>query len=292
MKFFLRTAFGDSDTFFSSHDLLLAFQGSCQGNKGAPAFWLVVSIFLVLMLHRLGHRAQIRLAMSLFLFAAAGFLFVDDTDLISIASDRDDSPAQVIARMQAAVNAWDGGLHATGGVLNPDKCSWCVVAFCWDNGQWYYTTQATLPGHLTIPVPNGAPVNITRHDPADAIKVVGVTQALDGNMTAQLRALQTKAITWGEQIRDGWVPRNLARKALDSMIWPSLRYPLPACNFTEAQGESITALLYRHILPTLGACRNYPLVYRYAPASLNGFAFPHPYVEQDRYRHSVPSSTL
>jgi hypothetical protein len=51
MKFYLRTAYGDSDNFFSSLDLLLAFQGSVQGNKGAPALWLIVSVFLVLLLH-------------------------------------------------------------------------------------------------------------------------------------------------------------------------------------------------------------------------------------------------
>lgn len=50
---------------------------------------------------------------------------------------------------------------------------------------------------------------------------------------------------------------------------------------TESQGSQITNLLYRQILPTLGACRNYPLVYRYAPASFNGFALPHPYFEQE-----------
>jgi hypothetical protein len=63
--------------------------------------------------------------------------------------------------------------------------------------------------------------------------MVGAMQALDGNMTAQLETLQKKADQWGEQIRDGWIPRNLARKALDMMIWPSLRYPLPASNLTE-----------------------------------------------------------
>lgn len=57
MKFFLRTAFGDSDEFFSSLEDILTFQGSCQGNKGSPAFWLAVSVFLVLMLHHLGHLA-------------------------------------------------------------------------------------------------------------------------------------------------------------------------------------------------------------------------------------------
>jgi hypothetical protein len=105
-------------------------------------------------------------------------------------------------------------------------------------------------------------------------------QALDRNMTAQLETLQKAADQWGEQIRDGWIPRNLARKALNMMIWPSQRYPLPSSNLTEQQGEQIYKVFYRNILPSLGACHNYPMVFRHAPAALNGLALPHPYVEQ------------
>jgi hypothetical protein len=85
MKYFLCTAFGNSETFFSSLALERAFQGSCQGNKGSPAFWLAVRAFLVLMLHRLGHVARIQSAMSGSTFTATGFLFVDDTDLFVVA---------------------------------------------------------------------------------------------------------------------------------------------------------------------------------------------------------------
>jgi len=281
MKYYLRTAFGDSDNFFSSIAELVHYQGGCQGNKGAPAMWLVVSIFLVLMLHWLGHVARIRAAMSLALFVFAGFLFVDDTDLITVAVDKDESPAQVTTRMQAAVDAWHGGLHTTGGALKAAKSSWGLIAFYWNDGQWHYATKATFPGELSIPNSDGTRTIITRHEPSDAIKVVGVLQALDGNMTAQTESLRERADMWGAQIRDGWIPRNLARKALDTMIWPSLRYPLPACNLSESQGDLIHKLLYRQILPSLGACRNFPLIYRHAPASLQGLALPHAYVEQE-----------
>ena len=64
------------------------------------------------------------------------------------------------------------------------------------------------------------------------------------------------------------------------MIWPSLRYPLPACTLSYNEGEQVHTGLYHQILPSLGACRNFPLVYRYAPASLQGLALPHTYVEQ------------
>jgi hypothetical protein len=95
MKFYLRTAFGDSDHFFSSLDTVLAFQGSCQGNKGSPAFWLAVSAFLVLLLHWLGHVARIVSALSRSIFEAVGFLFVDDTNLMTVARSPSETPAQV-----------------------------------------------------------------------------------------------------------------------------------------------------------------------------------------------------
>jgi hypothetical protein len=120
--------------------------------------------------------------------------------------------------MQAMVEAWHGGLHASRGALKPKKCSWCLVSFFWDHGQWFNTSPASQPGILTIPVPNEDPVIVTRHDVSDAIKVVGVTQALDGNMDAQVTVLQTKAKLWGEQISEGWVPRHLPRKVIGSMI--------------------------------------------------------------------------
>jgi hypothetical protein len=69
------------------------------------------------MLHRLGHVARITSAISQSVFIAAGFLFIDDMDLISVAKDKLESPEQVTNRMQAAVEAWHGGLRAFGGCI-------------------------------------------------------------------------------------------------------------------------------------------------------------------------------
>jgi roadblock/LC7 domain-containing protein len=40
----------------------------------------------------------------------AGFLFVDDTDLIALAASQDEQAAQVVAHIQEAVRTWHGGL--------------------------------------------------------------------------------------------------------------------------------------------------------------------------------------
>jgi hypothetical protein len=128
MKYFLRTTFGDLEAFFNSLDNGLAFQGSCQGNKGSPAFWLAVSAFLVYMLNRLGHVARIILAMSRLVLEVVGFLFVDDTDLMTVARTKSESPTQVMSRIQATINAWwHGCLCASGDALKHDKCPWCLV---------------------------------------------------------------------------------------------------------------------------------------------------------------------
>jgi hypothetical protein len=109
MKYFLRTAFGDSATYFGGIRAI-PFQGGCQGNKGAPAMWLVVSSRLVRLMHTRGLVNSIRAAMSAAGVVFAGFLFVDDTDLIALAASQDEHAAQVVARIQEAVRTWHGGL--------------------------------------------------------------------------------------------------------------------------------------------------------------------------------------
>jgi hypothetical protein len=64
------------------------------------------------------------------------------------------------------------------------------------------------------------------------------------------------------------------------MIWPSLCYPLPACTFTDSQGTKITRQLYKSLLPAMGTCQNFPLVYRHTPTSLQCLALPDPYIEK------------
>jgi hypothetical protein len=72
MHFYLRTAFGDSLTFYRG------VGGICQGNGGGPAMWLSVSIVLVENMRRQGYISIfVRVVMGLKV-CFIGFLFVDD----------------------------------------------------------------------------------------------------------------------------------------------------------------------------------------------------------------------
>jgi hypothetical protein len=84
--------------------------------------------------------------------ALAGFLFVDDTDLIAFPDSTDKTLEIMLERMQHAVSAWHGGLRATGGALKPEKCSWSLVAFVWSNSKWRYAMVEDQLGEILVPV--------------------------------------------------------------------------------------------------------------------------------------------
>ena len=47
----------------------------------------------------------------------AGFLFVDDTDLITFSDSEAESSAMIMEHMQHTILAWQGSLQAMGGML-------------------------------------------------------------------------------------------------------------------------------------------------------------------------------
>jgi hypothetical protein len=59
----------------------------------------------------------------------AGYAFVDDTDLIQTAHDNIVTGSEVTQELQRAIDMWEGGLHATGGAIVPEKSHWYLVEF-------------------------------------------------------------------------------------------------------------------------------------------------------------------
>ena len=81
MKYFLRTAYGDSTT-CSGSSIKLKFQGLCQGNGAAPAGWTVITITMIRAHKKKGYGAKFVCPLTLRKKDVAAILFVDDTDLL------------------------------------------------------------------------------------------------------------------------------------------------------------------------------------------------------------------
>jgi hypothetical protein len=67
----------------------------------------------------------------------AGFGFVDDTDL-AISNEKCNYAKEAARELQKAVAAWEGGLRATGGALEPTKSLWYPIEFKWKAGEPFY----------------------------------------------------------------------------------------------------------------------------------------------------------
>jgi len=110
MNFFLRRVNGDSKIFAGS-SIEIKMQRLGQGNGASPAGWCVISAK--------GHGAHFIAPMSLVRRSLLAILYVDNTDLLHINMDTEQSIVEVHAAIQRAIENWGRLLIATGGTLKP-----------------------------------------------------------------------------------------------------------------------------------------------------------------------------
>ena len=83
MKFFQRTGFGESKTFFGGPLYFPYMMGLGQGNRAAPPSWIQLSAVLFNVYTQLNLGALIQDPITAKLIHSMGALFVDDTDLFT-----------------------------------------------------------------------------------------------------------------------------------------------------------------------------------------------------------------
>ena len=112
-----------------------------------------------------------------------GFIFVDNTNLITIGRE-EETVNDVIIRQQEATSQWEKLLEITGGALKPSKYYWYLVDFKFKHGEWSYAdttnVQCMIQGEGSSPYPvKSLAVNESR-------EIMGVWQNLSGENTKQI----------------------------------------------------------------------------------------------------------
>jgi hypothetical protein len=102
MKFFLRMGFGNS-TKFAGGGVCIKTQGLTQGNGASPAGWTVISIVILNAHRRKGHGAKFVCPITKLLSHLSAILYIDDTNILHINMEKDESMAKVHALIQASV---------------------------------------------------------------------------------------------------------------------------------------------------------------------------------------------
>jgi hypothetical protein len=122
MKLFLWTEFSDL-TKFASGGIRIKTQGLTQGNGASLAGWVVISIVILNAHGKKGHSAKLLCLITKLSSHLSAILYVDDTDLLHINLEKDESVAQVHKSIQASVENWGNLLIATGGHSNQRNAS-------------------------------------------------------------------------------------------------------------------------------------------------------------------------
>lgn len=268
MKFFQRTAWGDSSSYMGGRKTTNPLHGLCQGNGAAPACWLMLSSLLMHCYRRQGFGAQIISPISGLLLEFMGEMFVDDTDLIVMRPDLR-SGREVYEELQSATWNWGINLNATGGGLKGQKCYWWLVDYTFANGQWKYA--ATAEWEMVIPLPDGTSCSIEQIPCDKARKMLGVWSCPSGNDSTHLAEnVVGKMVTWIERTKNGHLPASLVWRSYRWKLWPGLRYGLATLGTSL---DEIGSILHRQqfdVLPLLGVNRNVRRRWRTIPQAFGG----------------------
>jgi len=114
--------------------------------------------------------------------------FIDDTTLIT--GGRSTTVKMTIMQTaQENLLHWHHLLRASGGRLNPQKCS--TSMFHWTYNEEGTASTITLPQNqtfqqLVIPDKNNMPHTLTQNNPSKAVQLLGVQIAMDSNYKKEL----------------------------------------------------------------------------------------------------------
>jgi hypothetical protein len=159
--------------------------------------------------------------------------------------------------MQQAIDTWEQSLKATCGEIVPEKTVWWLVSFQWTGTSWKYNSINESPGELLVNDIHKDRKKIKRLESYQAHETQGIFLAPDGNTDDQCEKMKQAAIQWAEHMRTRKICRNDAWIAVQSTIWRTLTYALPALNLTQEQCKAIMAPVLRFCLPAIGVCRNF-----------------------------------
>jgi hypothetical protein len=113
---------------------------------------------------------------------------------------------EVKSQIQQSLTAWEGGIRATGGAIEPNKSHWYLIDFDWDDGNPVYRRVSKTGGHLQVHDPTGTTKPLKQLEPWDAERTLGVRLAPDGNMDTQFEWMASTARSWADKVRIGQLP--------------------------------------------------------------------------------------
>ena len=159
-----------------------------------------------------------------------------------------------------------------------------MIDFVFDGHDWRYKTADEMPGELSMRLPDSQErVILTRKEPNEACKTLGVHIAMDGNQTAQTEYLKEKGQEFADSYRgagvmernDAWAGQKLAT------IMATFRYPAMATTMTLKAWDTVMKPVKSAGLNLSGIACSFPHAVLYGPTLHQGLGLMHPFHFQE-----------
>jgi hypothetical protein len=139
MKFFQRTGFGDSKSFFGGLCHEPYMMGLGQGNHAAPPSWIQLSAVMANVYKQLDLGTDIHDPIADNRIHSMGAMFVDDLDLFTW-KEAITEPIELMLQAQREVTQWSLLLNATRGALKPENVfgTCCTTTAMKESGTMQY----------------------------------------------------------------------------------------------------------------------------------------------------------
>ena len=280
MKYFLRTAYGDSKDFAGSK-IEVKFQGLCQGNGAAPAGWAVISITILQAHKEKGHGAHFVCPISDRTGHLAAILYVDDTDIVHLDMRADQAVEEAHVSLRDSVHNWGQLLVATGGAFKPVKCFYHLISFVWKrDGKWAYAHNEEREDlDIDVPLPDGSYAPIDHLSVDTARETLGVYTCPSGKSSSHIDAMKKKAQEWIDRGKEGYLRRRDVWFLLDHQLWPKLSYGLCSLSASWKELDDCLRTKWHKIVPMGGLIRTAPAMIRDTNIGFYGAGCPHVGIE-------------
>jgi hypothetical protein len=271
----VRTGYGDLECSYGGEYWMI---GIGQGNGAGPAIWAVVSTPLLNILWEHGFGLSYKLPISGLTLCFEGFAFINDTDLIQML-EMHNTADEVHQKLQG-----EATLAATSGAIVPERTDWYLIDFHLTAGNWRYKTIQETPGDLFVEDISGERKLLSRVEVHESRETLGIIISPDGNMNGQFEKLHKLAKEWVKMMQESNLSGSDMWTALQSTIWRTMAYSLPAKTMSKLQWEIIMSTLLTFALSAMGICRHFPRDIVFAPGKYFGLGIKHLYTLQETTR--------
>eukprot|EP00985_Skeletonema_marinoi_P014118 scaffold7094_cov88-Skeletonema_marinoi.AAC.1 len=186
--------------------------------------------------HSKGHGVDVVCPITMKKIRQVGIAYVDDTNLWDGMAEDDDVDSAAF-KSQAGINDWGGFLQASGGALNPGKCSATIHNLEPDGkGGWIYPDQKKeepsreeeaeweelddLP--FFVPQGDNDAAQITRLSTDHAVENLGLYTRPDGKSDNHFEQMRERVTTWTAQIKSGTIPTRSVWMSYTHQLWAGL----------------------------------------------------------------------